>query len=89
MQTNIAQLFIGILAFSWSAALHSQQPGADIELNLKNLNQWRNHILPSQDELDFMKIPWRTTFKAGLVDANRLQRPVLLWTMNGHPLGCT
>ena len=60
-----------------------------LELNATNYESWRDHILPAKDELDFQKIPWLTTFKDGILTANREDRPLLLWTMNGHPLGCT
>lgn len=46
-------------------------------------------ILPAADELEFAAIPWRSQFRAAVAEANRLDRPVLLWAMNGHPLGQT
>ena len=60
-----------------------------LEISPANFATWRDHILPAQGELDFQKIPWLTTFKDGILAANREQRPLLLWVMNGHPLGCT
>ena len=30
-----------------------------------------------------------TTFKDGILAADTAGKPLLLWTMNGHPLGCT
>ena len=59
------------------------------ELKPESLAAWRDHILPATAELDFQKIPWLTTFKDGIIEADRQNRPLLLWTMNGHPLGCT
>ena len=50
---------------------------------------WRDHILPAETDLGWQRIPWLTTFQAGILDANERDLPLLLWTMNGHPLGCT
>lgn len=60
-----------------------------LKLNVKNYETWRDHILPENTELDFQKIPWLTTFKDGVLTANGENLPLLFWTMNGHPLGCT
>lgn len=60
-----------------------------LELNDSNLVAWRDHILPADGELNFEQISWLTTFKDGILAADADQRPLLLWTMNGHPLGCT
>lgn len=35
------------------------------------------------------KIAWRTTLGEAIVEASRDKKPILLWAMNGHPLGCT
>ena len=67
----------------------AQEQSADIELNKQNYAVWRDHILPTESELEFLKIPWERTFKDGIVKANDDGKPVLLWVMNGHPLGCT
>ncbi|MCA8972528.1 MAG: hypothetical protein KDC95_22255 [Planctomycetes bacterium] len=34
-------------------------------------------------------IDWRATFGAAVREASQRKKPVLLWAMNGHPLGCT
>jgi hypothetical protein len=62
---------------------------ADIELTEENYAVWRDHILPDQTELAWKQIPWHVTFKDGILAANASDKPLLFWTMNGHPLGCT
>jgi hypothetical protein len=62
---------------------------ADIDLNDENYQAWRDHILPNEREMAWEKIPWLTTFKDGIAAAGAAEKPLLLWTMNGHPLGCT
>jgi hypothetical protein len=62
---------------------------ADIGLNEENYTVWRDHILPNPSEMAWEQIPWLTTFKDGIRAADAADKPLLLWTMNGHPLGCT
>ena len=50
---------------------------------------WREFIKPTSSELSWAKIPWRSTFYDGLIDSDHQKKPLLLWVMNGHPLGCT
>lgn len=55
----------------------------------KNWEDWFSFIRPSEEELAFEKIGWRNQFWPAVQEARELGRPILLWTMNGHPLGCT
>ena len=50
---------------------------------------WQEFITPTKSELAWAQIPWRTTFYDGLIESDIEQKPLLLWAMNGHPLGCT
>ena len=55
----------------------------------KNLAAIVESVVPGEDELAWRSIPWRPTLLDGLRDGAEQQRPVLLWAMNGHPLGTT
>ena len=81
----------GLLPSSPLAGQTPQGPPAKakVELNDRNYAEWRKHILPDTGELAWQQIPWATTFKDGIVAADAAGKPLLLWTMNGHPLGCT
>jgi hypothetical protein len=48
---------------------------------------WRDYILPRESELHWQEIAWRSTVADGVAEAQRQRRPVVLWIMNGHPLG--
>lgn len=37
----------------------------------------------------WQRIPWRLDLLAARAEAVELDRPLFLWSMNGHPLGCT
>ena len=50
---------------------------------------WRDFIQPTKQELAWSSIPWKSSFQEGLIEADTQKKPMLLWAMNGHPLGCT
>jgi hypothetical protein len=47
----------------------------------------RDAILPTGGESAWRTVPWGAELGAALAAADRAQKPVLLWAMNGHPLG--
>ena len=46
-------------------------------------------IKPDQNEDEWAKIPWMTDLWQARQKAARDGKPILLWEMDGHPLGCT
>ncbi len=46
-------------------------------------------VRPRPEELSWQAIPWQTSIPDALAIAARERKPVLLWTMNGNPLGLT
>jgi hypothetical protein len=54
-----------------------------------NLRKWIDFVRPDAKEAKYKEIGWRTDFEAAIKEAKRLQQPILLWTMNGHPMACT
>ena len=77
--------FLGTAAVMLLAAVGP--PAA--ELNDKTFAQWRDRIRPKGDELCFETVDWLPTFWEGVVKAQKQDKPILLWAMNGHPLACT
>lgn len=55
----------------------------------RTLAAWIAAIEPDEVEAAYRSIPWRNALAPAIVEAQQLGRPILLWTMNGHPLGCT
>ena len=55
----------------------------------RSLDDWLAMILPKASEGEWQKIPWRAEFGAAVVEAQEKKLPLLIWVMNGHPLGCT
>jgi hypothetical protein len=48
----------------------------------------RKAVLPAAGEDDFAKIPWLTSIWDARIKAAKEGKPILLWEMDGHPLGC-
>lgn len=58
-------------------------------LNEANFSEWMESVRPTAEEEGWKKIPWRNGFMEAVAEAKELDRPVLLWTMNGNPCGET
>jgi hypothetical protein len=46
-------------------------------------------IRPKEEEAAWAKIPWRVDLSQARREAAAAGKPILLWEMDGHPLGCT
>jgi hypothetical protein len=45
-------------------------------------------VRPAPGEDQFDRIPWLTSLWEARRQAARVGKPILLWEMDGHPLGC-
>ena len=79
---------IQILFFIF-ATFACKEQYSSFQLNESNYGIWRNYIEPKATDLAWAQIAWRSSFQEGLAESYREQKPMLLWAMNGHPLGCT
>lgn len=48
----------------------------------------RKVVVPAPGEDVFADIPWRTSVWDAREAAAKEGKPILLWEMDGHPLGC-
>jgi hypothetical protein len=55
----------------------------------RSVDEWCTLMEPAPTSRAWQDIPWQVSFHDGLAAAADAQRPLLLWLMNGHPLGCT
>jgi hypothetical protein len=55
----------------------------------EKFDQIHELIQPKDEEQTWARIPWRTSLWEARVEAAREGKPILLWEMDGHPLGCT
>jgi hypothetical protein len=63
--------------------------GPPLELNDETFTSWRDRIRPKAEERCFETVHWLPTFWDGVMTAQKEDKPILLWAMNGHPLACT
>jgi len=59
------------------------------ELNDKSYERIRDYVLPNADEEAWLKVNWRATFWDAVIDAQKEDKPIMLFAMNGHPFACT
>ena len=56
-------------------------------LERAEVERLRRNLVPAGDE-PWEAIPWRSDLLVARDEAIRSRRPLFLWAMNGHPLGC-
>jgi hypothetical protein len=74
-------LTVALAALLTSSGLSAQEPQSFRELHAL--------IKPQEAELKWDKIPWLTSLWEARQKAAAQGKPILLWEMDGHPLGCT
>ncbi len=83
MSSGLLTLLIG-LAIGHAPALVRAAP----PLTQEDAARLRNVIRPLPGEDPFDTIPWETSLWEARVKAAAAGKPILLWEMDGHPLGC-
>lgn len=71
------------LLFATAHQVSAPVPGPD------NLDRWLAYIRPKPAELGFEENRWKASFWEAVVESQTSGKPILLWAMNGHPMGCT
>jgi hypothetical protein len=65
-------------------------PGFDVRaLPEEQFQRLHAAVAPRGDGERWMEIPWETDLAAARERAAREKKPLLMWIMDGHPLGCT
>ena len=59
------------------------------DLTDKTFERYRDQIVASKEELRYLEIPWQIRLWDAVVKAQKEEKPILLYAMNGHPLACT
>ena len=57
-------------------------------LTEQRFRQLHKQLQPAADEL-WRTIPWRTSLLEAQKIAITEKKPIFIWAMDGHPLGCT
>ena len=58
-------------------------------INPAEYDRIRGLIKPAAAEASWERVPWRTSLWEARQKAAAEGKPILLWEMDGHPLGCT
>ena len=58
------------------------------DLSGETYEKLRDQIVPARDELKWLDVGWRPTLWDAMVEAQKDDKPILVWAMNGHPLAC-
>ena len=61
---------------------------AEDVLTEQRFQQLHKQLQPAADEL-WRTIPWRTSLLEAQRHAVTEKKPIFIWAMDGHPLGCT
>jgi len=48
-----------------------------------------SEIVAKPHEETWLSIPWRTNLTDARIQAQAQGKPLFMWIMNGHPMGCT
>ena len=75
---------VGMAALLLCGAAHAAEPLAG-----EQFDQLLAVIKPHKGETKWEQIPWTTDLWAARGLAAAQGKPILLWEMDGHPLGCT
>ncbi len=84
LMTRIACMTLTLLLASGHGLAQSAE-----ETVRREFDALRDRVRLDRSESSWRDLPWLTSYHEGLVAAARGDKPLLLWVMNGHPLGCT
>lgn len=79
-------------------SVEDSRPSIDVNVGVQwkapvltdaNFQQWSDYLWPTDEDLKWQKIRWHKSLSIAAKEAKELNRPILLWTMNGHPCGET
>jgi hypothetical protein len=77
------------LALGLSAAVAPAADKPPPKLTWDTFDEVKGRTLPTAKELGWQDIPWRSDLGRAVAEAAKKDVPVLVWAMNGDPLGCT
>ena len=86
--TRIRCVLLSIFVLSVNAISDAQEDSSSVSLTEEEFRRLHKMLQPAPNE------PWRSVpWKIALVDAQQRSveehKPIFIWAMDGHPLGCT
>jgi len=81
--------FLGLYILAgWLMGMWSVTALSGAELNESEFRKLQQQLQPSADAL-WRTIPWKITLLEAQRVAIQEKKPIFIWAMDGHPLGCT
>ena len=62
---------------------------ADAPLDARVQAAVKSAVMPTEADEKWLEIGWRANLWDARKEAAQKGKPILLWEMDGHPLGCT
>lgn len=84
---QIQRTVTAILAAAFSLAL-SMRESAALELTESEFTRLQGELRPAANA-PWLTIPWKIALLDAQQAAARENKPIFIWAMDGHPLGCT
>lgn len=78
-----------LLALSLAFAAGVPAAAAPAKLDDTSFTALHGLMQPTEEGRQWLEIPWRTNLWQARIDAAEAGKPIYLWEMDGHPLGCT
>ncbi|MEM7200922.1 MAG: hypothetical protein AAF628_11685 [Planctomycetota bacterium] len=63
--------------------------GAAAQRAPRDLEEHVRRVLPSKAEARWLEIPWQTNLMRARQLSQQQRKPMFIWLMDGHVLGCT
>jgi hypothetical protein len=79
-----ASLACGLISLGFCVPAHAVDP-----VPADQFSKMHNLIKPKAGEEKWTQIPWLSSLWEARKKAAEQGKPILLWEMDGHPLGCT
>ena len=82
---SVALLALGLTAL---ASQVTAQFASNAATAAQSLEQKVASVLPTPEEDRWLQIPWRADIMQARAEAERQNKPLFLWIMDGNPLAC-
>ncbi|MEM7234851.1 MAG: hypothetical protein AAF517_21910 [Planctomycetota bacterium] len=84
MRARASFLWAGACLSVWISGVASASP----ELGRAEFDKLKKELVPSSKAL-WRTIPWKISLLGAQRIAAEERKPLFIWAMDGHPLGCT
>ena len=81
-------IFLAILLTAFPFPSKAEDTAASAELDSKEFTRLIELLTPESSK-PWRSIPWKLSVLEGQQAAAKSGKPIFIWAMDGHPLGCT